>query len=118
MPAPRTPERWSIKAGDASAATLNIPPDVLRERRFEISCAMTVGVPDDARKPWHQMTVQANGAQQWKRRVDSANPGEYDGLELRFARTVPVGEALRISVTLAGSGVRRRSLDIEADEQL
>ena len=113
----RRPERWQLSAGDAASATLTIPADAGRERRFEIACAITVAVPADAAAPWHQMTVQANGAQQWRRREASHNPGEFDGLDYHFRRTVPVGQALRISVAVAGQCVRRRSLVIEADEQ-
>ncbi len=110
------PERWSLVAGDAATATLMIPPDAKRERRFEIACAITVGVPEDAKSPWLQMTVQADGALQWKRRVPAHKPGEVDGLDYRFARNVPVAQALRVTVTVAGAGVRRRTLIIEADE--
>jgi hypothetical protein len=110
------PERWSLAAGDAATATLTIPADARRERRFEIACAVTVGVPEDAKGAWLQMTVQADGAQQWKRRLPAHNPGAYDGLDYRFARSVAVAQALRVTVTVAGAGVRRRSLLIEADE--
>jgi len=111
-----TPERWTLSAGDAATATLHIPADAVRERRFEIACAMTVGVPEGAAQPWHQMTVQANGKQQWQRRVPSQNAGEWDGLDFRFSRSIPVGEALRVHVAVSGGGVRRRTLVIEADE--
>ena len=115
-----SPERWQLLADDAPGATLLIPADVRRERRFEIGCAITVVRPAaasaDAAPAWHQMTVLANGVKQWSRRVPTQNPGTYDGLDYRFARTVPVGQALRINVAVAGSGVRRRSLVIEADE--
>lgn len=113
---PNPPERWTLVAGDAAVATLTIPADAKRQRRFEIACAATVAVPDDAQGAWLQMTVQAQGAQQWRRRVPAHNPGEFDGLDFRFARSVPVGQALRITVAVAGQGVRRRSLLIEADE--
>ena len=114
--APAAPERWTLSAADAATATLHIPPDAVRDRRFEIACAITVAVPDTAVNPWHQMTVQANGAQQWRRRLPSQNPGEWDGLDFRFSRTVPVGEALRVTVAVACQGARRRTLQIEADE--
>lgn len=110
------PERWFLEAGDAPAATLTIPADARRERRFEIACAMTVAVPGEASAAWHQMTVQANGTQQWRRKVPSQNPGAWDGLDFRFARSVPVGQALRLTVAVACQGSRRRSLVIEADE--
>lgn len=116
MPTHTPPERWSLDAGDTATATLTIPADARRERRFEIACAVTVGVPEVARQPWHQMTVLADGVQQWRRKEPSQNPGAYDGLDYRFSRSVPVGQALRVTVLVAVHGVRRRTLVIEADE--
>lgn len=122
---PLPAERWALAAGDAAHATLTIPADARRERRFEIACAATVAVPaaaepavpgGDEGAAWLQLTVQANGVQQWRRRAPAHNPGEYDGLDYRFGRSVPVGQALRITVAVAGQGVRRRTLVIEADE--
>jgi hypothetical protein len=75
-----------------------------------------VDVPRDATSPWLQVTVQANGAQLWHRRVTAQNPGAWDGLDYRFSRSVPVGQTLKVQVSVTGQGVRRRSLDIEADE--
>ncbi len=112
----RRPERWTLSAADAATATLTIPPDALRDRQFEIACAITVAVPEDASQAWHQMTVQANGAQQWRRRLDSQNPGSWDGLDYRFRRVVAVGQSLRITVAVACAGALRRTLTIEADE--
>jgi hypothetical protein len=113
---PNTPERWQLDGGDAATATLTIPADARRQRRFEIACAATVAVPLDAAGGWHQMTVLANGSQQWRRRESAHNPGAWDGLDYRFSRSVAVGQTLRITVQLAGQGVRRRSLMIEAEE--
>ncbi len=112
----RKPEHWQMVADDAPTATLLIPADARRERRFEIACAITVQRPAGNAPAWHQMTVQANGVTQWSRRVATHNPGTYDGLDYRFAHSVPVGQALRVSVAVAGVGVRRRSVVIEADE--
>jgi hypothetical protein len=118
-PTPTTkPEHWQLKAADAATATLVIPADARRERRFEIACAITVGVPEEGTAGWLQMTVQANGAKEWQRRTPAHNPGAWDGLDYRFSRSVPVAHTLRITVNVAGQGVRRRSLDIEADEQV
>lgn len=112
------PERWALDAGDAPSATLVVPADALRERRFEIACATVVARPaDGGAAAWHQMTVLADGDQQWKRRVPTENPGAWDGLDYRFSRTVPAGQPLRITVHVACHGARRRSLVIEADEQ-
>jgi hypothetical protein len=114
----RAPERWALQARDEATATLLIPADHRRERRFEIACAITVAVPEAAGgpAPWLQMTVLADGAQQWQRRLPAQNPGEFDGLDVRFSRSVPVGRPLRVTVSVAGQGVRRRTLHIEADE--
>ena len=109
-------ERWTLDGGDAATATLTIPADARRERRFEIACAVTVGVPEGGTAGWLQVTVQANGTQQWRRRSPAHNPGAWDGLDYRFGRSVPVGHTLRITVAVAGQGVRRRTLVIEADE--
>jgi hypothetical protein len=110
------PERWSAQGGDAATATLAIPADARRERRFEIACAVTVAVPEGAAAPWLQVSVLANGTLQWHRRADAHNPGAWDGLDYRFNRSVPVGQALRVTVHVGGMGVRRRSLVIEAEE--
>ena len=114
---PPTPERWALATGDAATASLQIPADARRERGFEIACAATVAVPENAAPAaWLQLTVQANGAHQWRRRLPAHNPGEFDGLDYRFSRSVPVGRTLRITVAVAGLGVRRKTLLIEADE--
>ncbi len=110
------PERWSIQGGDAATTTLVIPADARRERRFEIGCAVTVGVPEDAVSPWLEVAVQANTTLQWRRRADAHNPGAWDGLDYRFRHSVPVGQALKVTVSVRGQGVRRRSLSIEAEE--
>jgi len=110
------PERWVNDAGDAAQATLTIPADAKRERRFEIACAMTVGLREADPEAWHQMTVSANGIQQWQRRIPTHNPGAFDGLDYRFSRSVPVGQMLRVLVTVVSGGGRRRSLVVEADE--
>jgi hypothetical protein len=110
------PEHWSLQAGDAASATLTIPADARRERRFEIACAITVAAPAELHGAWHPMTVQANGSQQWRRREPTHNPGAWDGMDYRFSRSVPVGQALRVTVAVACQGARRRTLVIEADE--
>ncbi len=110
------PERWAVDVGDAPQAVLTIPADAKRQRRFEISCAMTVQLRQAQPGAWHQMTVQAGGTQQWQRRVDTASPGTWDGLDYRFTRSVPVGQALRIVVSVATQGGRRRSLKVDAEE--
>ena len=54
---------------------------------------------------------------QWQRRI-ATHPGDGpDGLDVRFERSVPPGQALRITVEVRAHGARRRSLQIEAEEQ-
>ncbi len=120
------PERWCADVGDAALAALRVPPDARRERRFEVACAMTVRLPADVKTDartasetgdaWHEMTVHVNGARQWSRRIGTSNPGHWDGLDYRFAATVPAGQALRVTVQVATRGALRRSLLVEADE--
>ncbi|WP_418318190.1 hypothetical protein [Piscinibacter sakaiensis] len=107
-------EHWRLDAGDDAVATLLVPPHASRERRFEISCSMSVQRVDDAELAWHQLRVLADGQQQWQRRVDTH--AGIDGLDYRFERRVPPGQGLRIGVEVASSGARRRSLLIEVDE--
>ena len=115
--AARQLERWQVDAGDATLANLHIPPDARRQRRFEIACAMTVRLGADAAAgAWHAMAVQLDGAQQWSRRIATSNPGSWDGLDYRFACSVPPGRALRLVVQTQVHGAQRRSLVIEADE--
>ena len=81
MPTPAAlnpPERWHIDASDAATATLVIPADARRERRFEIACAVTVTVPPAVVDPTLQMSVLANGAQQRWRRAPAHNPGAWE----------------------------------------
>ena len=112
----QSPERWRTDAGDATEAVLIIPPDARRDRRFEIACAFSVCCPADIAGTWLEMTVLANGAQQWRRRIDVSNAGNCDGLDYRFARTVPEGEALKLVIKTSVRGVMRRQLGIEAEE--
>ncbi len=110
------PERWVADAGDAAQAVLMIPADARRQRRFEVSCAMTVALREAQPGAWHELTVLAGGTQQWQRREPTRNPGAWDGLDYRFSCSVPVGQALRIVASVSTQGSRRRSLRVEADE--
>lgn len=113
------PERWRVDAGDGAVAMLVVPADAQRERRFEISCSMTVrALPDHAAadQAWHQLTVLADGSRQWQRRVSSHLDSGSDGLEYRFERSVPVGRALRLAAEVACAGARRDRLLIEVEE--
>ena len=60
--------------------------------------------------------LDADGDFTRKRRAPAHNPGDWDGLDYRFTRSVPVAQALRVQVSVATGGARRRTLTIEADE--
>lgn len=113
---PIAPEHWSVRLADAATARLDIPADAYRERRFEIAFAMTVQAPDDAISPWHELRVYVDGELQWQRRISTAQPSPFDGLDYRFQRSVPAGRPLRLLATVECSQVRRLQLQIEADE--
>lgn len=113
------PEHWETDAGDASVALLDIPPDALRERSFEVFCSLSVarvgpgsGEDDTA---WHQLQVLVNGAHEWQRR-EATHEGSRDSLDYRFRRRVPAGQPLRVSVASTLHRARRLSLRVTADE--
>lgn len=117
---PEVPERWNLDAGDAPEALLDIPPHAVRDRRFEIACALTVRTGAAVDGAWHELSVLADGALQWQRRVGSAGSadgGSFDGLDYRFSRVVPAGQPLRVLARSRVHGVQRLRLVIEADEQ-
>lgn len=115
-PVPSGLERYRCDAGDAAEAQLTIPADARHERRFEIACQAQLRCGDLAADAWHEMAVYANGALQWRRRVPTHNPGSFDGLDYRFAATVPVGQSLKLLVRVqAKGGARRERLEIEAE---
>lgn len=111
-----TPERWQVRAGAADVATLAIPPDARRERVFEIDCRFVVRAPEPLAGAWHEMRVTVNGAQEWARRADTANPGHTDSLDLHFRRAVPVGQALKVVAQVRCRGAQPLELRIEAEE--
>lgn len=112
------PERWQVQAGSADVATLAIPPDLHRDRDFEIDCRFIVRVPAEAGSaaPWLQMRVLVDGHQEWERRIDAASPGASDSLDLHFRRRVPPRQALKIVAQVRSQGVQRLALQIEAEE--
>lgn len=112
---PHRPEHWRSDAGTADVATLTIPPDGLRERRFEVFCRFVVSARSSGAT--HGMRVDVNGTLEWQRREPTQNPGSTDSMELRFAREVPAGQAVRIRVKTQVERAQRVRLTIEAEEQ-
>ena len=112
------PEQWMVKLDAADVATLDIPADLKRERRFEIDCRFVVRARDAAALPEHAMRVTVNGALQWSRRIATNTSSSSDSLDVHFSRTVPAGQALRIVATTEVQEALRVSLQIEALEDL
>jgi hypothetical protein len=108
------PERWHADAGSADVATLTIPPDAVRDRRFEIFCRYVVAARGDGAA--HAMRVEVDGALEWTRR-EPTHAGASDSLEYRFGREVPAGQPLRVRVKTQAERAARLKLTIEAEEQ-
>lgn len=109
------PERWAADAGAGDVAQLEIPADSGRNRTFEIACSFEVrhlGVGSGA---WHELKVLVDGALQWSRRVPT-QPGAGDSLDVRFRRTVPSGQPLRLVASGQVHHAVRQRLVITADE--
>ena len=104
----RTPPSRFIRALQVQGG-YDVADDAIAERARSGDLGVTQDIPLAAR-------VLANGAQQWRRRITSSNPGSVDGLDYRFSRVLPVGEALRLVLRCAVRGVRRQRLLVEADE--
>lgn len=109
------PEHWELDAGDHDVAQLDIPPDPLRDRRFEVSCSFLVTLPEAHDDAWHAMTLRVDGVQAWSRRI-ATSPGG-DSLDYRFRRTVEAGERLRLVATTEVKRAQRRRLVISAEEE-
>ncbi len=108
------PERWHLDAGDADVATLTIPADSHRTRRFEIDCRLVVApLAPGAR---HGMRVDVDGGLEWTRQAPTENPGHTDSMDYHFRREIPPGQALRIVVKTQAKQARRVKLLIEAEE--
>ena len=108
------PERWHIDAGAADVATLVIPADSFRTRRFEIDCRLIVS-PVGA-GAHHAMRVDVDGGLEWARRAPTENPGHTDSMDYHFRRELPAGKPLRIVVKTDAKQARRVRLVIEAEE--
>lgn len=114
--APIRPERWITDAGDAAQAVLLVPADLLHERRFEISCSLQVRCPAELDGEWFELTVLADGALQWQRRIQASLPGQSDSLDYRFSRQLAAGQALRLVLRSAVHGVVRQRLYLQAEQ--
>jgi hypothetical protein len=108
------PERWRIDAGEADVATLVIPADSFRMRRFEIDCRLVVAALAAGAR--HGMRVDVDGGLEWTRQAPTENPGATDSMDYHFRRELPAGRPLRIVVKTQVKQARRLKLVIEAEE--
>ena len=116
-PAERRAEHWSADAGHRDVVKLDIPADAARERRFEIYVRVVAANPPAPTQATHPQRVLVDGALEWSRSAPTPVDGP-DSLELRLARTVPVGRPLRLNATCAvRGGAQRVALSITADEE-
>ena len=109
------PERWRTDAGTADVATLDIPPDAQRTRRFEIDCRLVVA--HRGAGATHGMRVEVDGALEWTRQAPTENPGATDSMDYHFRRDLAVGRPLRIVVKTEVRHAQRVALVIEAEER-
>jgi hypothetical protein len=107
-------ERWRVDAGTGDVATLVIPADAHRTRRFEIDCRFIVAQAGSGAR--HGMRVDVDGALEWTRRAPTENPGQTDSMDYHFRRELPAGRPLRIVVKTEARQARRVGLSIEAEE--
>lgn len=114
-PSRTTPERWAAETQGRGLLKLDIPPDAVRTRTFEISCSLQVQARGTA-DAWHGMKVLVDGAQQWARRVPTHESGR-DSLDVRFRKTVEPGRPLRLSVQTELHQAAPLTLQLVAEEE-
>jgi len=109
---PTRPERWSVDARTADVATLVIPADARRQRRFEITLRFAVSTRSPGAR--HGLRVEVDGAMEWQRSADTHAPS--DSMDYHFRREVGVGRPLTVVVKTTVRQARRVRLAIEAEE--
>ena len=108
-------EQWSADAGEREVAVLAIPPHAQRERSFEIFCRLEVANRAGHADATHSLRVLVNGVLEWSRSVPTHLDGG-DSLDLRLRRTVPAGQALRVTANASTKRSTRLGLRISAEE--
>lgn len=107
-------EYWSCDAGNDSVAVLNVPAALGRHRVFDIDITLIVQVPGEA-GAWHELDVEIDGRQRWRRRVSSHSPA--DNLDYHCRMTVEPGHGLSVRAKAAVMGSRVQRLHLEAREE-
>src|SRR4051812_3969239 len=90
-PEPR-PEHWEEDVGDGDVARLIVPPDLLRDRSFEVFCSFAVDARGNTDATM-AMRVLVDGSHQWERE-ETVHGGGRDSLDYRFRRELPAGQPL------------------------
>ena len=116
LPGDAGPEQWSADAGEGDVVTLLIPPHAQRERSFEVFCRLEVSNRSGHADATHGLRVLVDGALEWARSVPT-DPGSTDSLDYRLRRTVPVGQALRLTAKAEVRRAVRNGLTITAREE-
>lgn len=111
------PELWRTEVGDA-VAVLTVPGALQRVRTFDIDVSLWVRVPEDNAEAWHELTLEIDGKQQWRRRIASSCPGQTDGLDYHCRVLLEAGPALRICAVAVTRGAVVQRLLIEAREDV
>lgn len=114
--APAAPERWSVDAGGADIATLDIPPSAQRGRVFAVDVRFVVRAGERP-APWLALTVELDGRRQWSRRIEAHAPGQTDSLDYHCRCELPAGRALRVRALTQVGAAQRLRLQIEAEEE-
>lgn len=111
-------ERWRCDVGSATVAVIDIPGALDRRRTFDVDVTLVVRVPTDVEAPWHELSVELDGKQQWRRRIPSHGPGDTDGLDYHCRIPLETGRSLRIRAVAEAGGSSVQQLSIEAQEDL
>jgi hypothetical protein len=117
MAALAKPELWRTEVGDA-VAVLTVPGALKRVRMFDIDVSLWVRVPEDNAEAWHELTLEIDGKQRWRRRIASSCPGQTDGLDYHCRVVLEAGPALRIRAVAGTRGSVVQRLQIEAREDV
>ena len=108
-------ERWSADVGSRDVAVLVVPPHAQRERSFEVFCRLEVANKGGHSDATHGLRVLVDGALEWSRSVPT-HTGGTDSLDFRLRRTVPAGQALRVTASSDTQRSTRLQLNITAEE--
>lgn len=109
-------EVWSVDAGAADIARLDIPASAKRTRVFEIDVRFAARALDSARPGWLSMNVELDGTLQWSRRTTIPAALDGDSLDYHCRVELGLGRPLRVRASTQVGGAARVRLRIDAEE--